>query len=85
MLRTQQNYKTNLSKQKKPKLCKEAGLKLKRKTKSEKKEERKNTLLQKLIGLLFYCFPNSNLSQFNKTVNKNFKLKDLGPEKVPMK
>ena len=41
MLRTQQNSKTNLSKHIKPKLCKEIGLKLKRKTEKEKgKQER---------------------------------------------
>ena len=41
MLRTQHDYKTNLSKHIKPKLRKETGLKPKRKTEKEKgKQER---------------------------------------------
>ena len=47
-----------------------------------KKEVRKNTLNQKLLDLIFYRSPQSNLSQFNKTMIRNFKLKGLGPEKV---
>ena len=49
----------------------------------KKKEERKNTLKQKLLGLNFYHSPQSNLLQFNKIVIGNFKLKGLRPEKLP--
>ena len=50
-----------------------------------KKKLRKNTLKQKLIDLIFDLSPQSNLSQLNKKVIWNFKLKGLGPEKVPIK
>ena len=55
------------------------------KWKKKKKEERKNTLKQKLLDLIFNCSPQSNLSQFNKTIIRNFKLKGLEPKKVPIK
>ena len=53
--------------------------------KKKKEEERKNTLKQKLLDLIFNCSPQSNLSQFNKTIIRNFKLKGLEPKKVPIK
>ena len=59
--------------------------KKKKKKKRRSRNKRKNTLKKKLIGLIFYRSPQSNLSQFNKIVIKNFKLKGLGPEKVPIK
>ena len=51
----------------------------------KKKEQKKITLKKKLIGFIFDRSPRSNLSQFNKIVIKNFKLKWLEPEKVTIK
>ena len=45
----------------------------------------KHTLKQKLLGLSFDYSPESNLSQFNKIVISNLKLRGLEPEKVPIK
>ena len=50
-----------------------------------KRKARKNTLKQKLLGLIFDRSPHSNLSQFNKIVISNLKLNGLGPEKVLIK
>ena len=60
---------------------------LKQKLKAEKEKEKfqKNTLIQKLLGLIFHHFPQSNLLQFNKIVINNLKHKGLGPEKVSIK
>ena len=59
--------------------------KKKRKKEKEKKKARKNTLKQKLLGLIFYRSPQSNLLQFNKMVISNLKLKEFGPKKVTIK
>ena len=56
MLRSQQNYKTNLIKHLKPKLRKEVGLKLKGKTKNEKGRE-KGYFKAKAPRLDFLLFP----------------------------
>ena len=55
------------------------------KGKKGKRKVPKNNLKQKLLGLIFYRSPHSNLSQFNKTVIRNFILKGLGLEKVLIK
>ena len=40
---------------------------------------------KKILGLIFDHFPQSNLSQFNKIVINNVKLKGLGSKNVSVK
>jgi len=48
-----------------------------------KRKVLKHTLKKKLLRFIFFCSPQSNLSQFNEIMISNFKLKGLEPEKVP--
>ena len=50
-----------------------------------KRKVLKHTLKQKLLGIIFDRFLQSNLSQFNEIVISNLKLKGLGPKKVSIK
>ena len=59
---------------------------LKQRLKAKKKKKiLKGYLKEKALRLDFLPFPQSNLSQFNKIVISNLKLKGFGPEKVPIK
>ena len=60
-------------------------IEIKIKGRKKKWKSLKGYLKAKAPRLIFYHSLQSNLSQFNKIVISNLKLKGFGPEKVPIK